>query len=220
MLLFLVIGINYICQSVNKHMFWIFKIVNPVVEGQHVVPYQALCLWRTHKASCLHFVIHLFPVFYISGGKKSHHRIDQQHVLDALMEKRGVRTRKNGGGRGRVQRTRLFGAWLDQPENLSSSRWESEGPQPIPAWVGLAPPGASSGARLGFQRRASPPLSLPHKAPFQSLLYSHPPGQRLSSEVCLGVSLPFPHRVQEGRAVQSPPVARTTKGHSQTREEQ
>ena len=153
-------------------------------------------------------------------------RKDQQHILDTLMEDRGEEHERKGcwGPRGLGSlvlygtRQRVCAVACGNLRGLGHQPW------PIPAWVCLAPPGASSGHR-GASAGGSPLLSPPFLTrctpglPPEPSVPS-PPGQRLSLEVCLGVSLPFPHRVREGLAVQSPPAARTTQGHSRTRGEQ
>lgn len=59
-----------------------------------------------------------------------------------------------------------------------------------------------------------------HLGFFQSLSPLTPQGKdHLQRFVWECLFLPFPHHVREGLEVQSPPVARTTKGHSQNREE-
>ena len=153
-------------------------------------------------------------------------RKDQQHVLDTLMADRGEECERMGcrGPRGLGSlvlywtRQRVCAAACGNLRGLGHQPW------PIPAWVCLAPPGASSGHRgasAGGSPLPSPPFltrCAPRLPPEPSA--PSPAGQRLSLEVCLGMSLPFPHRVREGLAVQSPPAARTTQGHSRTRGEQ
>ena len=127
-------------------------------------------------------------------------RKDQQHVLDTPMEDRGEEHERMGCG---------------GPKGLGSSVLYWTRQRACAAWVCLAPPGASIGAQEAsasgsplpyspFPTRCAPGLPPEPSAP-------SPLGQRLSLEVCLGVSLPFPRRVREGLAVQSPPAAKQAK---------
>lgn len=137
------------------------------------------------------------------------------------MEDRGEEHERMGWG---PQRTWLFGALLDQAESLGAAacaNLRGLGHQPRPILLGLAwlLLGPAVGIR-GFCRRVPSPLSsLPHKV-YTGLLPEpsapSPPGQRQSLEVCLGRSLPFPHRVRGGLKVSNLPAARTTQGHSWT----
>lgn len=146
--------------------------------------------------------------------------------LDTLMEDRGEEHERMGCG-GPKGLGSLVLYWTRQRVCAAACvnlRGLGHQPWPIPAWVCLAPPGASSGdqgASAGGSPLPSPPFPTrcaPRLLPEPSA--PSPPGQRQSLEVCLGVSLPFPHQVREGLAVQSPPAARTTQGHSRTRGEQ
>ena len=91
-------------------------------------------------------------------------RKDQQHILDTLMADRGEECERMGcrGPRGLGSlvlywtRQRVCAAACGNLRGLGHQPW------PIPAWVCLAPPGASSGHR-GASAGGSPPPSLPHK---------------------------------------------------------